>query len=182
MWDSESGAIVVAIRGIFLLLLSAGHFLLQAPASAQADPSPFLCLPADAAWIEGPRLGDRPADVERELGIPAHRTVGLGEDDGGTYEEIKLSYPKLDVFLVRGVVDRVVTTDPETCTANGICPGLTQQQVRNRLEQISPALAALEPSSFVLCPVDSFLSDYYLLIDYTITGEVERLELVLDRP
>jgi hypothetical protein len=169
-------------RCLFALLLMAGNFLIGEPTLAQAGRYSFLCLPADTAWIAGVRLGDSLADVERKLGSPAHRAVGFGEDDGGTYEETQLSYSTLDVFLVRGVVDRVVTTDPKTCTAGGICPGLTLQQVRSRLELIFPELAATEPSSFVLCPEEGFLSDYYLTIEYTRAGEAAKLELALDRP
>jgi hypothetical protein len=169
-------------RCLLALLLTTANPLITARSWAQAAVPSFLCLPADAAWIAGIRLGESPADVERKLGTAPRRTVGFGEDDGGTYEEIELSYPNLHVYIVRGVVDRIVTTDPNTCTAAGVCPGFTAQQARDRLALISPELAATEQTSFVLCPEAGFLSDYYLTVEYTTADRVGALELVLDRP
>ena len=168
--------------GLSVPPLIAGSFLMWDPISAQTGPYSSLCLPADAAWIAGVRLGDSLAGVERKLGRPANRTVGLGEDDGGTFEETQLVYPTLDVFIVRGVVDCVVSTAPHACTAGGICPGLTRQQARSRLALIAPELATADADSFVLCPEEGFLSDYYLRIDYTGADELGKLELVLGRP
>ena len=103
------------------------------------------------------------ADVELEV---------TEEDDG----------VRLDVFLVRGVVDRVSAIHPAACTAVGICPGITKEQLGERLAKVMSGRAASQPSSLYLCEEDHFLSDYYLVIDYTPKGEVAKLELVLDRP
>ena len=76
----------------------------------------------------------------------------------------------------------MITTHPDSCTAGGICPGITRKQVRESLAAASADLAASTPSSLVLCAEDHFLSDYYFLIDYTPAGEVAKLELAMDRP
>jgi hypothetical protein len=153
-----------------------------APDKINRDDVPYACIPGDAAWISGIRLGASPQEVEHLLGNPASRDVGFGEDDGGQYEEIELAYPGLLVFLVDGVVDRIVATDPKSCTADGICPGATLQQVRERVLKHSEEFATSDLEDFVLCPEDDFLSDYYLTIDYGPAGQVVNLELVLDRP
>lgn len=143
---------------------------------------PFACIPGDAAWISGIQLGATPQEVERLLGNPTNREIGGSEDDGGPYEEIELTYPGLKVFLVRDVVDRVLATDPDSCTANGICPGSAMQQVRERLLKYSEEYATSDLDSIVLCPEDHFHSDYYLIIDSGAGGKVVSIELVLDRP
>jgi hypothetical protein len=116
------------------------------------------------------------------LGKPTSQEVGYGEDDSGHYEEVTLTYSGLQVFFVTGVVDRMVATDPKSCTANGICPGATMQQVRQRVLEHSEEFATSDLQSFVICPEDDFPSDYYLTIDYGAEGQVVNLELVLDRP
>lgn len=152
-------------------------------AAAQERPSacPEACLPGESTWIADIRLDASPAEVEQTLGAASSREVGYGEDDGGWYEETKLIYPGLEVYIVRGVVDRVVGTSAASCTANGICPGMTKTELRNRIASISESLVTPDLRSFYLC-VERCNADYYLLIDYNASGEIEKIELVTDRP
>ena len=163
-----------------LLLASLGLLPAAVPAG-DSDACPTECLPAEAAWIGGIRLGATPADVQNTLGMPTSRSVGGGEDDGGPYEEIMLSYPGLEVFIVRGVVDQVVATAPTWCTAGGICPGITKEELRSRIRGFSAQRGTTDLRSVYVC-FEKCYSDYYLLIDYNSTGEVDRLRLVTDRP
>jgi len=165
----------------FTPLFSGVLFLLAAPVVGQSDACPADCLPGEAVWIAGIRLGATLEDVQRTIGSPTSRAVGYGEDDGGRYEEIALYYPGLEVFMVRGIVDRVVATADNSCTASGICPGMTAAQVRNRIVDISEQSVVAELRSFYVCD-DGCYSDYYLLIDYDPAGKVERLRVETDRP
>lgn len=175
MRDDPSRSAVLGVVACVALLASVASLAQQSPAAPG-------CLPGRAAWIAGVALGASPREVERRLGPPDDREVGYGEDDGGRYEEILLSYAGVDVFVVRGVVDRVITTHPASCTAGGICPGMNDEQVRERLARSLAKPVASSPTSLALCPEEHFLSDYYLLIYYTPAGAVAKLELVLDRP
>ena len=165
----------------YSLLLSSVLFLAAAPIFAQSTACPADCLPGEAAWIADIRLGVTLEDVQRTLGRPMSRAVGYGEDDGGRYEEIALFYPGLEVFIVRGIVDRVIATAQTSCTASGICPGMTREQLRSRIVDISEGLAATDLDSFYVC-FESCYSDYYILIDYNDAGEIERIRLETDRP
>jgi len=172
-----------AIGGLDLACVISGTvLLLLASIPAYGGSSSTPCIPGNDAWISGVQLGSTPKAVKRLLGKPVRREVGGGEDDGGPYEEIKLSYPRFDVFLVRGAVDRVVTTHQDACTAGGICPGMTRDQVREVLAGVSPVWESSTSMSMYLCEEDHFHSDYYLNIDFTTEGRVAELELVLDRP
>ncbi len=151
------------------------------PTAGERDACPEDCLPGEAAWVADIRLGTMLEDVQRTLGRAISRTVGYGEDDGGGYEETRLSYPGVEVYLVRGVVDRVVATTPTSCTANGICPGITKEQLRNRIANISERLITPDLRSFYIC-FEHCYNDFYLLVDYSTTGEVEKVKVVTDRP
>ena len=153
----------------------------DAPMAGQPSACPEACIPSEAAWVEGIRLGTTIGDVERILGKPVGRTIAYGEDDGGRYDEIRLSYPGLDIYLVRGIVDRVIATAATSCTANGICPGMQKDEVRSRIAGISKGLVDSELSSFYIC-FERCNDDFYLLIDYGATGEVERVSIETDRP
>jgi len=169
-----------ALLQTFLAFLPA--LLFHVPARVQADPAVAGCIPGRAAWISGITLGASPEEVESKLGPPASRQIRQGEDDGGFYDEIMLAYPRIKVFVVRDVVDRVTTTHPESCTAGGICPGISREEVRESLAKVSAVPVASAPSTIVICPENGFLSDYYLLVHYTATGKVAQIELALDRP
>jgi hypothetical protein len=164
------------------LALAACLIVLLLPEPAHGAESSAPCLRGDAAWIYGVPLGASPEDTVRLLGEPVRREIGGGEDDGGPYEEIRLAYPRLDVFLVRGVVDRVTTTHRASCTGGGICPGMNRDHVVELLAGVRLVDHSPSSVSVYLCEEDHFLSDYYLIVEFTAEGKVARLELVLDRP
>lgn len=138
------------------------------------------CLKSDRELtLGGVRLGDPYDGVTNRLGQPAKVIRGIGEDDGGTYEELELVYPDLTVTIARAIVDQVRTTSPKVTTPSGIRPRLRLGEVRRIL--------GLEPKRDVNLGPDQlsiYFCNYenYLWFRVTDDGAIKELGIGTYRP
>jgi hypothetical protein len=115
------------------------HFLTIAvcvPSLATAQgvkPDSTGCLSQRYLVLGGVYLGWSEAQVRALLGEPASRSTGYGEDDGGRYQVIHLSYPTLQIDLGRGEVEAVASESPGVTLALGLAIGDSLSRVERHL-------------------------------------------------
>jgi len=147
----------------------------QAPAGIVND----TCLAANELALDGISLHMSATAARRRLGSPQRIVNDSGVDDGGTYVVERWHYHLLMVEVVRGRVDRVVTTSSQVRTPAGLRVGVTIAEVRSVLQARGFEIGAVADSLEV---PDCGAPSGYVILHFSSEDWVDRIELQAARP
>jgi hypothetical protein len=127
----------------------------------------------------GLRLGDSIASMRATIGRPIDSVRSVDEADGGRVATITYRFPRADVRLVRGRVDRIVATD-RGGWPRGLAVGSTRSEVdRYTGEHRLLRMTSGDTLEIAVCP------DAWVLLHFapSASGQrVRRVELLANRP
>ncbi len=142
------------------------------------------CLPRAQFTLSGVRLGLDSARALHTLGRPLRVKTDSSADDGGNYEYATYYYHGLEMDVVRGVVDRLLTHSPSVVTPLGLRPGISRARVlsltRARGLTVPRPVDTLEIRDCEL-PNHETLGGYIVLV-FNTAGQVQSVEIFHDRP
>ena len=107
--------------------------LCQRPHGATRRVVADSCLQGSEFQLRGVFLNTDTTGALSGLGKVLRVRTDSGADDGGVYERQTFSYRDLELAVVRGEVDRLITHAPSVATPSGLKPGLGVEEVRRLL-------------------------------------------------
>ena len=172
---------MTAARSLTILVIAlavggSGH------AHAQATPTRSVadsCLPESEFQLRGVFLSTDTAGSLATLGRVLRVRTDSGVDDGGSFERRTFYYPDVTMAVVRGAVDRLITSSYKLATPSGLNPGLDLKSVRQILPARGITFAArADTVDVAVCPTGGA----HISLVFDRARRVRTLEIFAARP
>ena len=168
--------IIITLSVLFLLPSSWAD---NAPVSQLVSNEDDDCLPVVNFGLADIRLYQSHQSVLKRLGQPNKITYGEGEDDGGGYKVTVLHYPLMTIDIVRGEVDRIITTHPQQPTPEGIRVGDSRADIIKKLGAKNRHWKASDTRLWIVtCFTEATPREDYLT--YVMNGSDKLVEIIYE--